>query len=87
MQTRLAGAHQSIVDDLRHHDPYLVCADFDDYVAAQERAAATFATPSRWWTMVAKNIATSGKFSSDRTIREYAKRIWGLERVPVSLDG
>ena len=31
----LAGAHQSIVDDLRHHDPYLVCADFDDYVAAK----------------------------------------------------
>jgi starch phosphorylase len=79
-------AHREVVAYLREHDPFLVCADFDAYIACQERVAETYAQPERWWPMVAKNIAKSGRFSSDRTIREYAERIWGLERVPVALE-
>ena len=54
---------------LREYDPYLICADFEAYVACQERAAQTYADPARWSTMVVHNIAHAGKFSSDRTIK------------------
>ena len=72
------GLHKQIAHYLRYADPFLVCADFDDYCDAQERAALAYATPDQWWPMVAKNIAASGKFSSDRTIRGYAEEIWDL---------
>ena len=75
--------HQDVAAYVRGADPYRICADFDEYVAAQERAAETFADPERWATMVVRNIAHSGKFSSDRTISEYASQIWGVEPVHV----
>jgi len=77
--------HKNIGDYLRNHDPYLVCADFDSYRECQETAARTWADSTRWWPMVARNIAKSGKFSSDRTIREYASRIWHLEPTSVAV--
>jgi starch phosphorylase len=80
------SAHRSITDYLRYHDPYLVCADFEDYLAAQSRAAAAYEQPERWWPMVARNISRSGKFSSDRTIRQYAENIWNLKPVQIQLE-
>jgi starch phosphorylase len=77
--------HKEVGDYLRNHDPYLVCADFDSYRECQERAAQAWADPEKWWPMVAPNIAKSGKFSSDRTIQEYATRIWGLEPTSVAV--
>ena len=78
-------AHLDVVSYLRHHDPYLVTADFASYVAAQEEAANTWADGDSWWPKVARNIAKAGKFSSDRSIAEYASRIWGLEPTHVQL--
>jgi len=79
------GAHRDVVDYLRYQDPYLICADFEDYVACHDRAAALFLEPDRWTQMAIMNIARAGKFSSDRTISEYASEIWGVGPVPIEL--
>ena len=79
--------HRAVVEYIRRSDPYLICADFDAYVASQEAAAAAWQDPEQWMTSVVHNIAGSGKFSSDRTIHEYATDIWGVEPVPVDADG
>jgi starch phosphorylase len=70
---------------LREEDPFLVCADFDAYVDAQDRAAAAYTDPDRWTRRAVRNIAGAGRFSSDRTILGYARDIWHLDRVPVEL--
>jgi len=64
------------------HDPWMVAADFAGFVAAQRQAAAAYRDRERWTRMSILNTAASGKFSSDRTIREYNREIWGLQAVP-----
>jgi starch phosphorylase len=65
-----------------HGDYWMVLADFSAYVAAQRRAAEAYADVERWTRMSILNTAASGKFSSDRTILDYNRDIWRLERVP-----
>ena len=77
--------HREVTENLRQVDPYLICADFDDYVACHDRAAQAYLDQEHWLRMVVKNIAHSGKFSSDRTIAEYAREIWNVHPVPVKL--
>jgi starch phosphorylase len=79
------GRFQPIVDDLRYRDRYLVCADFEDFVATADRAAAMFRDPLEWSRRVLHNIAGASRFSSDETIRQYADEIWGLSPVAVDL--
>jgi starch phosphorylase len=74
-----------LVDNLTRSDPFFVLADFSAYVAAQERVAAAWADRDTWTRMSIVNVARSGKFSSDRAIREYAARIWSLRPVEVAL--
>ena len=74
-----------LVDNLLNSDPFLVLADYADYVAGQERVSAAWAEPERWTRMSILNTARAGKFSSDRAIREYAQRIWGAKPVPLRL--
>jgi starch phosphorylase len=74
-----------IVDSLRHLDRYLVCADYDDFVATEERAAEAFRDPLDWSRRSLHNIAGASRFSSDETIRQYADEIWGLTPVAVDL--
>jgi len=76
---------QPIIDNLRQHDPYLVCADFDDYVTTEARAAELYRDPIEWSRRALHNIAGASRFSSDETIRQYAAEIWGLHPVPVDL--
>jgi glycogen phosphorylase len=63
-------------------DPYLHLADIESYIAAQERVGIDFADPVRWTGTAICNVAGVGRFSSDRTVREYASEIWNV--VPVS---
>ena len=78
-----SGLFRPIVDALTGEDRYLVCADFADYAAAQRRAAAAYALAGEWWRRSILNVAGMGKFSSDRTTRQYAEEIWGVRPVPV----
>ena len=70
-------------DNLLYHDPFLCLADFDSYCDAQERVSEAFCDKPRWAKMAIHNTARVGKFSSDRTIAEYAKEIWKLPAVKV----
>jgi starch phosphorylase len=72
------GLFRPIVDALRGEDRYFLCADFASYVECQARVAAAYARPDDWWRMSILNVAGMGKFSSDRTTREYAEEIWGV---------
>jgi len=71
--------YAGVLGDLRGHDYFTVCADFDSYWDAQRTVDAAFADPARWMRMAALNTARSGWFSSDRTIRGYMADIWGIK--------
>jgi starch phosphorylase len=60
----------------------MLLADFAAYAEAQRRVDEAFLDQDRWSRMAVLNIARMGKFSSDRTIREYARDIWGIKPVP-----
>lgn len=65
-------------------DPFCVLADYRSYLDAQEKADQAFQNPRYWAQMAIRNVAGSGKFSSDRTISEYADDIWKLKAIPVT---
>ncbi|MGA7813635.1 glycogen/starch/alpha-glucan family phosphorylase, partial [Caballeronia sp.] len=75
-----------LVENLLQVDPFLVLADYADYVACQERVSAAWLDPARWTHMSILNTARSGKFSSDRAIGEYCERIWKISPVRIALD-
>ncbi|MEA3211506.1 MAG: glycogen phosphorylase [Chthoniobacter sp.] len=77
------GALTMLRDSLVHHDPFLVLADFEAYSECQLKVDAAFRDKARWAKMAILNTARVGKFSSDRTISEYAREIWKLDPVPV----
>ena len=64
-------------------DPYLVLADYRAYIDAQDTAGKTYLDQEKWSAMAIRNVAGSGKFSSDRTIGEYARDVWKLDPVQV----
>lgn len=69
---------RALTENLRTHDYFTVCADFDDYFACQREVDAAYSDPARWWSMAARNTARSGWFSSDRTIRGYMRDVWNI---------
>ena len=78
------GLYQPIWDTLlTHGDHFLVLDEFAAYVAKQDEIAKVYEDPARWSRMCLMNIANSGKFSTDRTIAEYAKEIWHITPCPV----
>ncbi len=66
---------------MNNHDNYFILKDFDAYVRAQEKVAELYQNKLAWQRMCLMNIANSGKFTSDRTIKQYAEEIWKLEKV------
>jgi starch phosphorylase len=80
--TREPGLFQWIFHSILHHgDQYFHLADFEKYLVAQEQASHEFRQPSLWARKAILNVSRMGKFSSDRTVREYADQIWGIEAV------
>ncbi|MBR4374865.1 MAG: glycogen/starch/alpha-glucan phosphorylase [Treponema sp.] len=80
--------HDSLVYGVEGQRPdvYYVLADFDKYVKAQEKLAEAYKDKKGWARMALINIANSGKFSSDRTIEDYVRDIWHINKVIVSDD-
>src|SRR5208283_3830418 len=75
-----------LVDSLLYHDEYLLFADYQSYVDCQDRVSQTYGDQDTWTRMSILNSARMGKFSSDRTIRQYCDEIWRVSPVPVSLE-
>ena len=67
-----------LMDSLLNHDPFCVMADFSDYCDAQDRVSSAWTDIDGWNKMSLINIARSGFFSSDRSIRDYCANIWGI---------
>ncbi|KAM9317303.1 glycogen phosphorylase, brain form [Gastrophryne carolinensis] len=70
---------KDIVNMLMNHDRFKVFADYEAYIECQGKVDQLYMNLREWTKKVIKNIACSGKFSSDRTISEYATEIWGVE--------
>jgi starch phosphorylase len=68
---------------LTHGDRYMHLADLKSYLEADERLCALYADPDEWAGKAILNVAGSGKFSSDRTIAEYAAEIWNVKPCPI----
>jgi glycogen phosphorylase len=75
-----------LVDSLVYHDEYLLFADYQSYVECQDRVSQTYRDQDAWTRMSILNAARMGKFSSDRTIRQYCDEIWKVSPVPVTLE-
>ncbi len=78
---------KELVSNLLHQDPFLVLADYESYIACQEKVSDAFKDKSSWAKMSILNTARMGKFSSDRSIQEYCNDIWNVKSVPVYLNG
>ncbi|CAG9171281.1 glycogen/starch/alpha-glucan phosphorylase [Cupriavidus pampae] len=80
-----AAVFRPLFEGLLQHDPYMLLADFASYVHCQQDVSHAYGDRTRWQRMSILSSARSGRFSSDRAIREYADRIWRVEPVPVCL--
>lgn len=74
-----------ILENLIQHDEYLVFADFEDYLRAQAEVDQAYGDQKKWTEMAILNVARMGKFSTDRTIDQYNKEVWGAGNVPIEL--
>jgi starch phosphorylase len=70
---------KSITDNLLRHDPFMLMADYPLYITCQDLVADTWKNTSEWNRMAIMNVARMGKFSSDRSIQDYCKKIWKVK--------
>ncbi len=80
-----SGLFKPLIESLLGRDEYLLLADYQFYVDAQDRVSQVFANPEAWTRMSILNVARMGKFSSDRAIAEYCQEIWHTQPVPVQM--
>lgn len=77
---------RSLVDALLDQDPFLLLADFQSYIDCQALVDALWGDPDEWTRKSILNVARMGKFSSDRSIRDYCERIWGATPAPLAKE-
>jgi starch phosphorylase len=75
-----------LVDNLMYDDPYMLCADYQSYIDCQEKVGQAYKDQNRWTRMSILNAIRMGKFSSDRTIREYCEQIWKVQPVGIEVN-
>ena len=78
------GLFQPLVDNLLYNDPYMLMADYQSYIDCQDAVSEAYRDRDHWAKMSILNTARMGKFSSDRSIREYCQDIWQVK--PISID-
>lgn len=76
-----------LVNSLLDNDNFMLLADYRSYMECQARVAETYHDSAAWTVMSILNVARIGKFSSDRSIREYCEKIWNAKSLPVDLSG
>ena len=76
-----------LTDSLRQHDPFMLCADYQSYVDSQAEVDRAYRDCHHWTRMSILNVARMGKFSSDRSIRDYCRDIWKVEPIEVEKRG
>ncbi len=74
-----------LIDNLLNHDPFLLLADYQAYVDCQEQVSQTYRDKDRWTKLSILNSARMGYFSSDRSIQDYAQKIWHVQSRPVEI--
>ncbi len=74
-----------LVDNLRYEDPFMLLADYQSYIDCQAKVSEAYRDQENWTRMSILNTARMGKFSSDRSIREYCDNIWHVHSVPVEM--
>ena len=74
-----------LIDELLHDDQYLLFADYQSYIECQDWVGETFKDQDKWTKMSILNTARMGKFSSDRSIEDYSRKIWQVQPFPVKL--
>ena len=77
------GLFANLTANLLHHDPYLVLTDFPAYLETQQLVSDTWRERERWTRMSVLNLCRIGYFSSDRSIREYAEKVWRVRPTPI----
>ena len=77
---------KALTDSLLGADEYMLMADYQSYVEAQEKVSRVYLNQEQWTRMSILNVARVGKFSSDRAVREYCDKIWKIEPVHVNTD-
>jgi starch phosphorylase len=82
-----ASLFRPLVDSFLGRDEYMVLEDYASYIECQDRAADAYRDQKKWTRMSILNVARMGRFSSDRSIQEYAERIWKACPVEVELSG
>jgi len=76
---------KDLANDLKNNDRFAVCADYEAFIKKQDEVSQAFLDRKKWTKMALHNIASSGKFSTDRTISEYAREIWSVEPNAIRL--
>ncbi|MCG6896647.1 MAG: glycogen/starch/alpha-glucan phosphorylase [Thiocapsa sp.] len=74
-----------LTDQLINHDPFMVLADYRSYLECQDRISEVYSRRAAWDRMSILNVARIGRFSSDRSVREYAEKIWNIKPLPIAL--
>ncbi len=80
------GIFQLFVDLLVNVDYYCLCADYESYIATQNRVSQLYINKEEWTTKSILNVARMSKFSSDRSVQQYAELIWNVKPVKIDLE-
>ncbi len=75
-----------LVDHLLRHDTYMLLADYQSYIECQDKVSLAYQDQEQWTRMAILNVARMGKFSSDRSIRDYCEDFWNVKSVKITLE-